>query len=125
MKHRIAIFIGLFLFVFELYSGELSLYTQMKLSSLSQSILKNNDLSDESSPCYVHFSNISALAEIENLGVEINNIIDDIAIIRVPYTLIQEIAKIEGIERIEIGTPVYSTLDNAREYSGVDYVHDS
>lgn len=125
MKHRIAIFIGLFLFVFELYSGELSLYTQMKLSSLSQSILKNNDLSDESSPCYVHFSNIYALVEIENLGVEINNIIGDIAIIRVPYTLIQEIAKIEGIERIEMGTPVYSTLDNAREYSGVDYVHDS
>ncbi len=73
--------------------------------------------------CYVHVSDVSALTSIEKLGINVNRVICNIAVIRIPYPLIEEIANIEGVDRIEIGTPTFQTLNDARVDSRVDDVH--
>lgn len=125
MRYGVILFIILFYSLFNANSGEISLYTQSKLSSLTRSIQKEYRDDYEQYTCYVHFSKISALSEIENLGLNTNSIIDDIAIIRIPQSLIETIANIDGIERIEMGTPTQSTLDEVRKCSGIDYAHNA
>lgn len=125
MRYCIILFLGLFVSLLNTHSGEVSLYTQSKLSSFSRSILKEDSEDYEQYTCYVHFSKISALNEIEELGLKPNSIIDDIAIIRIPQSLIEAIANIDGIERIEMGTPTHSTLDEVRKCSGINYAHNA
>ncbi len=125
MRYCIILFLGLFVSLLNTHSGEVSLYTQSKLSSLSRSILKEDSEDYEQYTCYVHFYKISALNEIEELGLKPNSIIDDIAIIRIPQSLIEAIANIDGIERIEMGTPTHSTLDEVRKCSGINYAHNA
>lgn len=125
MKHSIIIsFIFLF-FSLNIYSGEISLYTKSKLSSSKHSLLKENKLSNEEHTCYLHFSKVSALNEIEELGIKISKTIENIATIRIPDSLIETIAQIDGVERIEMGAPTFPTLDNVRAFSCINYAHNS
>ena len=119
------IIISLFLFIFlaDIYSGEVSLYTQSKLYQNKSQILKNSNVNDDNFPCYIHISKLSALSEIENLGLQINSIVDKRITLNIPQSLITTLANIDGLERIELGTPIFPTLDNAREYSETNKVH--
>ena len=125
MKYYITLLLGLLFLSPGAYSGELSLYTQSKLSSQTHPLLKEMNDDEKQYTCYVHFSKLSALIEIEDLGLKINCITEDISIIRIPLSLIETIAHIDGVERIEIGTPIYSTLDDVRPCCNVDNVHNS
>ena len=112
-------------FSLNIYSGEISLYTKSKLSSSKHSLLKENKLSNEEHTCYLHFSKVSALNEIEELGIKISKTIENIATIRIPDSLIETIAQIDGVERIEMGAPTFPTLDNVRAFSCINYAHNS
>ena len=125
MNRYITLYILLLLFSLNIHSGEVSIYTQSILSQNNKTLLKNNNQNNNTYACYIHFSNGSALNEIENLGVRVNRVTDNIATIRVPQSLIYEIANIKDIERIEIGAPVFSTLNNVRTDNSIDNVHNA
>ena len=125
MRGRIFIFIiSLFLCNYS-YAGEVSAYTKSILKAKNNSILKNSDFSDRSYHCYLHISELSVLDEIKELGLKPNSIIDDIVTINIPHTLIDIIANIEGVERVEMGTPVYNTLDVVRVDNAINSVHNA
>ena len=123
MIRHIVIYLFLSIFLADIYSGEISLYTQSKLSQNKSKILKNSNEDEEKHPCYIQISKQSVLNEIENLGLNINSIIGDRITLNIPQSLITTLANIEGVERIELGIPIFPTLDKAREYSKTNNTH--
>lgn len=125
MKRYITLFTFFFVIGLNIYSGEVSLYTKSKLFTNRETHIKRYDKKDEVCACYLHFSNVLALGDIEDLGININRVIGDIAIARIPLSKIESIANIEGIDRIEMGTPIFSTLNDVRIENGVDLLHNA
>ena len=105
MNRYITLFILLLLFSLNIHSGEVSIYTQSILSQNNKTLLKNNNQNNKIYACYIHFSNGSALNEIENLGIKVNRVTDNIATIRVPQSLIYEVANIKDIETRKLQKP--------------------
>lgn len=107
-----------------IFAGEISAYTRSLLKhNENNPHLKTMNSSNKLIHCYIYFSSTEALSEIEDMGADINNIVDNIATISIPLSLIDDIRSINGIERVEAATPIFTTLNKVREHSAIDDVH--
>lgn len=63
-------------------------------------------------------------AELRNLNVEVNTIMNNIFTARIPINSLNELAKVKGIKAIELSIPVYPRLDSVRIVTRVNEVHE-
>lgn len=127
MKKYIIFSVTSLIFCIFAYAGDISVYTESIVKSfVHKKILKNtNDNNSEKFiPCYIHFSSLTALSHIENLGIEVNNKSGSIVTANIPLSIIDTLSNIEGIDFIEAGTPIFKNLDIVRSETGVTSVHE-
>lgn len=87
-----------------------------------QQTLTRSTVADEVVSCYIHTVGATDVSAIEALGAKVTVQLDGILIARVPLSAIGQLATLEFIKYIQMGTPVREMMDKARAVSGVDKV---
>jgi len=57
---------------------------------------------------------------LENLGVKVCVVSDNIATVRIPQSKLEDVAEVEGVEYVQVSSPVSQMLDKARAEAGAD-----
>lgn len=87
-----------------------------------QQTLTRSTVADEVVSCYIHTVGAADVSAIEALGAKVTVQLDGILIARVPLSVIGQLATLDFIKYIQMGTPVREMMDKARAVSGVDKV---
>lgn len=77
----------------------------------------------EYASAYLHTQGETDMAALEALGVKVTLRFDGILTARIPLDRVEEIAALDFIRYVEVGTPVRQMLDKARSAANVDKVH--
>lgn len=72
---------------------------------------------------YIYLSeNGDAFAGLESCGVKINSVYTGIVTASIPVNRLEEVAGLDGVRYVQIGSPVQKTMNKARETTKVDEV---
>lgn len=107
--------------------GMLSPYTQNILKQQSRQEIQRSSFSGNTSkteliPCYVTVNDESTISRLEEAGVGVNSVVGDIITAMIPQDMIETVASIDGVVRVDAGSIVSLTLDKGRADTGVDKV---
>ncbi len=73
---------------------------------------------------YIYLNKGADMAILEETGVRINLVLDNIVTAQLPANRIEEIAALEEVKYVQIATPVRPMMDKARLSAGVNKVQD-
>lgn len=83
----------------------------------------SNNPIDPELPVFIHLNETGNLEKLEEAGVRIGTVAGNLLTAKVPVGKLQEIAAMEMVKYIEMGTPVYRKMDKAKEDVQVDRLH--
>lgn len=79
-------------------------------------------ISNEMVSAYLYVSGVPDIPVLESLGIKVTLQLDDILVVRIPFSSIPSLEELDFVRYIQIGTPVSPMMDKAREASRVDNV---
>ncbi len=85
-------------------------------------VKKNNARGQIVIPAFVHLQEGYSPEFLTSYGVEVRSVIGQILTADIPLDLLNEVAALDGVKYIEMGTPVEPRLDKAREETFVNEV---
>ncbi len=72
---------------------------------------------------FIHLAHTDNLNLLEEKGVQVGTVTDNIITARIPIDMIQEITEMEMVKYVEMGAPVYTTMDEAKISVRADKIH--